>query len=289
TRKYAKRLVHKSIDTTLKLIGFICLYFYTLLEPLYDPESGKFKNTTRSKTQKPRKDHSYNPQTHPRPKPRKRNSLKRKRHWKMGKYPPWKLTNMLVKIFVLTKIFLHSTEDLYWSNLNRKLYNLVHNIKFVNQRGNAYPVKKDNIVKNRRRIHNLSRRDHRKRKKLKKGFLEGAHYLLNLRFLPQVIKNAVIKLAEALTSLVRNIAPQATNSTAQGPRTHCPICTIPVIGVLNYLKQNFKNMTTATLVAATNKFYIYKLTTITLKVTQMIIKKTLHLMITPFRRMRIGK
>ncbi len=50
TRQYAKKLVHKSIDTTLKLIGFIGLYFYTLLEPLYDPESRNFENKSQGKT-----------------------------------------------------------------------------------------------------------------------------------------------------------------------------------------------------------------------------------------------
>ena len=117
------------------------------------------------------------------------------------------------------------------------------------------------MIKNHRRSRSLNKREHRKRKKLKEKLLEGMLYLLNLRFLHQIIKNAVSKLAKALTFLVKHIDPPMGYNKTQGPRTHCPFCSIPVIGVMNYLKQNFKNMTNATLVAAKNYFYIHKITT----------------------------
>ena len=126
-RNNAKKLVHKTIDITLKLISFIGLYFYSLLEPFYEPGPSNFKETTNNKSQKPRDNYSYNPPRNPRIKPRKRNSIKRRRHWMVGNYRPWVLTKMLVKVVILIKIFLHSTEDLYRTDLNRKLYNLVHN------------------------------------------------------------------------------------------------------------------------------------------------------------------
>jgi len=284
-RNNAKKLVHKTIDITLKLVGFIGLYFYSLLEPFYKPGPSDFKETTNNESQKPRDNYS-----NPRIKPRKRNSIKRQRHWTVGKNRSWVLTKMLVKVVILIKIFLHSTEDLYRTDLNRKLYNLVHNTQFVNQRGNAFPIKTDTMIKNHRRSHSLNKREHRKRKKLKEKLLEGMLYLLNLRFLHQIIKNAVSKLAKALTFLVKHIDPPMGYNKTQGPRTHCPFCcSIPVIGVVNYLKQNFKNMTNASLVAAKNYFYIHKITTNAPSVILRILKTTVNLLGKPFRMMRMGK
>ena len=107
--------------------------------------------------------------------------------------------------------------------------------------------------------------------------------------LPRTIKNVVAKLAEAMTFFVKNIHPSTTSNTAQGPRTHCPICTIPVIGVPNYFKQNFKNLTNAILTAATNYFYIKEHTTNAISTQTTIIIKTVTLPRTPFKRMKFGK
>ena len=43
---HARKLVHKSIDIALKLIGFVGLYFYSILEPFYGSGTSHFKNTT---------------------------------------------------------------------------------------------------------------------------------------------------------------------------------------------------------------------------------------------------
>ena len=107
--------------------------------------------------------------------------------------------------------------------------------------------------------------------------------------LPRTIKNVVAKLAEAMTFFVKNTHPSTTSNTAQGPRTHCPICTTPVIGVPNYFKQNFKNLTNAILTAATNYFYIKEHTTNAISTQTTIIIKTVTPPRTPFKRMKFGK
>ena len=275
-KHHAKKLVHKSIDIALKLIGFIGLYFYSILEPFYESGTSHFKNMTNSTPQNPRENHS------PRTKPRKRNNFKRLRHWKVEKYPPWKLTRMLVRILIITKIATYSTEDLHLHRtvLNKKLLNLYSILEPFHGPGTGH-------FKN--LTSSLNRREHRKRKKLKNKITEGMLYLLNLRFLPRTIKNVVAKLAEAMTFFVKNIDPPTTSNTAQGPRTHCPICTIPVIGALNYLKQNFKNLTNAIFTAATNYFYIKEHTTNAISTLTTVIIKTVSLLKAPFRRMNFAK
>ena len=202
TRTYANKLVNKSVKLTCTLLGLISLYFYSLLEPFYGNGTNSFYDSTdKSQIYKDK----YNPSSssHPRTKPRKRNSFKRQRHWKVSTHPPWDISKMLIKVLILTAISLHNIEDLHRTNLNRKLYNLVHNTKFVNQKGNAYPIKLDNMKKTRRGLHKRYKREHRKRRKLKEQVL----YVLNLRFLPQTIKHAVIKLAKNLKALFENIVP----------------------------------------------------------------------------------
>ena len=273
---HARKLVHRSIDIAFKLIGFISLYFYSLLEPFYGSGTSHFKNTTSNTPQNPRKHHD------PRIKPRKRNNFKRHRHWKVDKYPPWKLTRMLVRILIITKLATYSIENLHLHRTepNRKLLNLYSILEPFYGSGTGH-------FKN--LTPSLNRREHRKRKKLKKKIMKGVLYLMNLRFLPKTIKNVVAKLAEAMTFLVKNIDPPTTSNTAQGPRTYCPICTIPVIGVLNYLKQNFKNLTNAIFMAATNYFYTKEHINIALSILSTTIIKTVTLLITPFRRMKFGK
>ena len=217
---HARKLVHRPIDIAFKLIGFISLYFYSLLEPFYGVGTSHFKNTTRNTPQNPREHHD------PRIKPKMRNNFKRLRHWKVDKYPPWKLTRMLVRILIITKLATYSIENLHLHRTepNRKLLNLYSILEPFYGSGTGH-------FKN--LTPSLNRREHRKRKKLKNKITKGMLYLMNLRFLPKTIKNAVAKLAEAMTFIVKNIDPPTTSNTAQGPRTYCPICTIPVIGVLN--------------------------------------------------------
>ena len=244
---YTRKLVQKSIDTAFKLIELIGLYFYTILEPFYGSDTSHFNNTTNSTPQNLREHLS------PRIKPRKRNNFKRHRHWKVDENPSWKLTRILVGILFITKIATYSIENLHLHRTepNRKLHNLYSILEPFHGPGSGH-------FKN--LAFSPNRREHRKRKKLKNKIKKGVLYLLNLRFLPKTIKNVVAKLAEAVTFFVKNIDPPTTSNTAQGPRTHCPICTIPVIGVIYFLKQNLTNMTNATLVAATNYFYIKTIT-----------------------------
>ena len=66
TRHHAKKLVHKSINITLKLIGSIGLYFYSLLAPFYGTGTSTFKKTTNDEFQEPKDYYSPNPPSHPR-------------------------------------------------------------------------------------------------------------------------------------------------------------------------------------------------------------------------------
>ena len=61
-----------------------------------------------------------------------------------------------------------------------------------------------------------------------------------------------------------------------------------MIGIKNYLKQNFRNMTNAIKMAASN-FSTKQLITKTLSKTLKLIRVTLELLIEPFKRMKIGR
>ena len=282
-RTYTNKLVNKSVKLTRALLGFISLYFYSLLAPFYGNGTNSFYDTT-DKPQIHRDKQNSRSSFQAKTKPRKRNSFRRLRHWKMGTHMPWNMSKMLIKVLILTSISLHNIEDLHKTNLNRKLYNLAHNTKFVNQKGNAFPIKLDNMKKTRRGLNKRYKSEHRKRRKLKEQVL----HVLNLRFLPQTIRRKITKLAKYLRTLYETIEPQAEGNTAQGPRTYCPICTIPVIGVISYLKQNFNNLTNALSTAATNYFYISQLVKLALNVGLKLTMKMITLLATPFRKMKIG-
>ena len=164
-RLHAKKLVHKSINVALKLIGLIGLYFYSLLVPFYGTGTSIFKKTTNDDSQEPKHHYSSNHPNHPGTEPSKRNGSKRRRRWKAGKPQSWDMTKMLSKMIILTIIALHNIEDLHKTDLNKKLYNLVHNTRFVKQRGNAFPIKPDTMMKNRRRIYSMNRSKYREREK----------------------------------------------------------------------------------------------------------------------------
>ena len=125
------------------------------------------------------------------------------------------------------------------------------------------------------------------KEKLKNIALGGAFYLLNLRFLPQATKVTIKKIAEALNFFIKHIDPQLRSYTAKGPKTYCPICSIPVVGMRNYIKQNFKNLTNTIQMAKTN-FNATQLVTKTLHVSSKNLIIMLAPLLSPFRRMRIG-
>ena len=114
------------------------------------------------------------------------------------------------------------------------------------------------------------------------------HHVLNLRFLPQEIKKITINFANMWRFITNHIDTPTERKTAGGPKTICPICTIPVIGIKNYLKQNFRNMTNATKMAASN-FSTKQLITTTLSNTLKLTRVTLELLINPFKKMKIGR
>ena len=88
--------------------------------------------------------------------------------------------------------------------------------------------------------------------------------------------------------ITNHINTPTERKTAGGPRTVCPICTIPVIGIKNYLKQNFRNMTNATKMAASN-FSTKQLITKTLSKTLKLTRVTSELLMKPFKKMKIGR
>ena len=261
-----KKLVLITITTILKLINFISLTTECLSAP--------FKKMTRDDPSK-----NYKPEdSRPRTKPKRKNSIKILRHWKEDAHVSWEFTLKQTKLLLLTATLLHAIENLHKEETNMKLYNLIHNKSFLNQKGNAFPIKPDTMIKNYRRNCNIMKREHRKRRKRKERLLECLHHILNLRFLPQAIKKVTIDFT--------NVWKFITNH--RGPKTLCPICTIPVIGVVNYLKQNFRNMTNAIKMAASN-FNIKQLITKNLSTTLKLMRVTAELLMKPFKRMKTGR
>ena len=118
--------------------------------------------------------------------------------------------------------------------------------------------------------------------------MECLYHILNLRFLSQELKSVTTDFTNVWKFITKHIDIPTECNTAGGPTTICPICTIPVIGALNYLKQNLKNITNATMVAARN-FNTRQLTTITLSKTLKLVKSTAVLLMIPLGRMRLGR
>ena len=88
-RLYMKKLVLITINTVLKLISFIRLTTEYLSAP--------FKKMTRDEPKK-----NYKPKdSGQRTKSKKRNSIKRPRHWKEDTHVPWKITQKLAKLLLL--------------------------------------------------------------------------------------------------------------------------------------------------------------------------------------------
>ena len=79
------------------------------------------------------------------------------RHWKENKHGSWKITTTQTKLLLLIATIIHVMEDLHMEEINMKTYNLIHNKNFLNQKGNAFPIKTDTMIKNQRRICNIIR------------------------------------------------------------------------------------------------------------------------------------
>ena len=62
----------------------------------------------------------------PTTKSKRRNSIKRLRHWKEDTHVPWEITQKLAKLLLLIATFLHIVENLHKEEINMKLYNLIH-------------------------------------------------------------------------------------------------------------------------------------------------------------------
>ena len=275
-----KNLVLNTIYVILKLVNFISLTAKCASEP--------FIKMTRDEPKT-----NYAPKdSRPRSKTRRRTSIKRLRHWKENTHTSWDITKQLTISLLLIAILIYIAEnlhnELYKDHIDMRLYNLIHNKNFLNQRGNAYPIKQDTMIKNHRRNCSSQRREHRKRKKIKEQFLECLYYILNLRFLPQAIKKVTIDFANVWTFISKHIKITTKYNTARGPKTPCPICTIPVIGVLNYIKQNFINMTNAIIMAARN-FNIRQIVNKIGNTIEKLTKTVLEVLLTPLRRMGVGR
>ena len=276
-RYYMKKLALITTTMILRLINFISL---TIKRP-----PAPFKKMTR---ENPRTNYYSSEDSKSKTKSKRRNSTKIHRHWKVDTHGSWEITLTQTKLLLLTATLPHIMEDLQKKDTNTKTYNLIHNKSFLNQKGNAFPIKVDTMIKNHRRNCNITKREHRKRSKLKVRLLEYLHHALNLRFLPQEIKKITINFANMWRFIINHIDTPTERKTAGGPKTICPICTIPVIGIKNYLKQNFRNMTNATKMAASN-FSTKQLITTTLSNTLKLTRVTLELLINPFKKMKIGR
>ena len=272
-RYYMKKLALTITSVILGLVNFISL----TITP--------FKKLTR---ENPGKNHYISKDIKSGIKSSRANSTTIHRHWKVDTHGSWEITITQTKLLLLTATLLHVMEDLHTKEINMKTYNLIHNKSFLNQKGNAFPIKVDTMIKNHRRICNITRQKHRKWSKLYARLMECVHHFLNLRFLPQKLKEITINLANMWRFIINHIDIPIERKTAGGPKTICPICTIPVIGVRNYLKQNFRNMTNAIKVAA-NNFKTKELISKTLSKTLKLTRATLGLLFEPFKRMKIGR
>ena len=77
----------------------------------------------------------------------------------MDTHGSWEITLTQTKLLLLTATLLHVMEDLHKKEVNMKTYNLIHNKSFLNQKGNAFPIKVDTMIKNHRRNCNITRRN----------------------------------------------------------------------------------------------------------------------------------
>ena len=188
----------------------------------------------------------------PRTKPRKRNVPNSLRQWKLDKCSSWNLIQKLAKLFLVTAIMLQIVGNLHSEETNRKLYNLTHNKITLNQRGSAFPIKDDTMLTNQNKIRAKIKHENRMRREFKNRLWESLEHILNLRLLPQKVKHTTTAVIEAWRFMIKHINIPTPNNKAQGPRTFCPICSIPVVGIVGYFKQNFRNMTEVSKMTAKN-------------------------------------
>ena len=173
-RHYMKKL---ALITTTMILRLIFISLTTKRHP-----APPFKKMTRDN---PRINYYKSEDSKSKTKPKRRNSTKIHRHWKVDTHGSWEITLTQTKLLLLTATLLHVMEDLHKKETNMKTYNLIHNKSFLNQKGNAFPIKIDTMIKNHRRNCNITKREHRKRSNLKVRLLERLHHVLNLRFLPK--------------------------------------------------------------------------------------------------------
>ena len=161
TRLLAKKVIHKSINTALEITGLIGLYFYSLLSPSYEIGTSTFMKMTNKDTQVPKEPHDPYPPNHTSTEKRKRNNTPPRRHWKVLKPHHWDMSKILTKVIILTIMSLYYIDNLHKMVINRKLYNLAHNTRFTRQRGNAFPIKPETMIKDRKRIQKMNEREQR--------------------------------------------------------------------------------------------------------------------------------
>ena len=118
-RLYMRNLVLITINIALNLINFISQTTEYLAAP--------FKNMTRDDPKK-----NYTPKDNrPRTKPKRRNSIKRFRHWKKDTHVSWEISQKLIKLLLTIATFLYIAEnlhkELYKAHIDMKLHNLIHN------------------------------------------------------------------------------------------------------------------------------------------------------------------
>lgn len=222
------------------------------------------------------------------PKQTKRNPPGSLRQWKITQQTSWYISKHYIKILSLTAALLCVVENLHKEDLNKKLYSLAHNKRFTNEKGNAFPIKQDTMLKDRKKISGVLKREHRKQRKLKHTARHGLQHVLNLRFLPNSVKTTITNLMAAWRFLSNHTQIYPMHNTAKGPRTLCPMCTIPAIGAFKYLDQNFRNMTNAIITAAKN-FSIEQTTTTILELSIGLMVTIGVYLLFPFRKMNIGR
>ena len=213
------------------------------------------------------------------PNRKEKESNQKLRHWKITKKNTWESSFSMIRLILFITTIQYSINDLSNTNTNtnEKTYNLYHDKFQVNKMGNPFPVKTATMIRKRSKLKRMYIKQHRKNKKLRewKEKIKGLRFE-NLRKLTQTI----IKLGSKMMELQKlyNLMPKWKG---QGKKTYCIWCAFPYIGLTEYFKQNYKNITMAMITPAT---YMEKIKLFQRITTQML-KAIIKILMAPFQRM----
>ena len=197
-----------------------------------------------------------------------RNNEQKLRHWKTARKKPWTMSFAFLGTLYWISAISYSMNNLYYAETNERTYYLTQN---------ALPIQRATMTRSRSNTKRIYKAQHRKNKTLR----EWREHITNLRFdlLRQTTKTIMGHWSNVLTVLF--ISSTIPKWKAYGPKTFCPWCAIPIIGLTAYLKQNFKNLTKAMKSSTTYLGLMFN----TLKIMTWLLDTTSRILLTPFKKM----